>query len=181
VILNVTQPLSFIKYYQAWEYKVWIWKAFKLSFLVLVFYCLRRLWLLLSLVIFFHFPSRTMPLELLPLYKFWYFFFTRNLSISNPLVCLDYNPKFSPPFGCVDPTHVASSSCVVPAHLALSNYVDPSVVTSSIIVPNPKGEKPSCWWCCRAFHPSLLIQYQKNKIMITLGNFKIRGLLSYLG
>jgi hypothetical protein len=71
-------------------------------------------------------------------------------------MCLDYNPKFSPPSSCVDPTHVtsssshvdlvhvASSSCVVLAHLALSNYVNPSVVMSSIIVPDPKREKTSC-------------------------------------
>jgi hypothetical protein len=68
-------------------------------------------------------------------------------------VCFDYNPKFSPPSSCVNPTHVASffsyidlvhvasSSCVSPIHLALSNYVDPSDVASSTIVLNPKGKK----------------------------------------
>jgi len=66
-------------------------------------------------------------------------------------VCFDYNPNFSPPSSCVNPTtsfsnyidfvHFASSSYVNPIHLALSNYVDPSNVASSIIVPNPKGEK----------------------------------------
>jgi hypothetical protein len=67
-------------------------------------------------------------------------------------MCLN-NPKFSPPFGCFDPihvassssyidlAHVASSSCVGLAHLVLSSYVDPSVVLSSTIIHDPKGKK----------------------------------------
>jgi len=89
VISNVTQPLYFIKYYQAWKCGVWTWEAFELSFLILVFCCLKRFYLCLNhLVIFSHLPSFTMPPKLLPSYKFWYIFYSRNPNISNPLVCL---------------------------------------------------------------------------------------------
>jgi len=133
-----------------------------------------------------------MFLELMSSYKFQYFFYSKNPYINNLIVCFDYNPNFSPPFSCINPTHVASSSsyidlvhvasssCVGPVHLTLSNYVDLSNVASSTIVPNPKGKINKMLMMLQSF-PSLLIQYQRNKIMITLGNFEIHGLLNYLG
>jgi len=94
-----------------------------------------------------------MPLELPPSYKFQYFFFSRNPSVDNPLVCPNHNPIFSPPSSyinpthvtsssiCVDLAHVASSNCISSSHVASFGYVNPNVVASSTIVPNPKGRK----------------------------------------
>ncbi len=94
-----------------------------------------------------------MPLELPLSYKFWYFLFKRNPSIGSLLVHPDRNPKFWPPFGYIDLTHiassysyidlahVASSSCINPIHIASSSCIDPNVVASFIIIPNPKGKK----------------------------------------
>jgi hypothetical protein len=81
-----------------------------------------------------------MPPELLPSYKFQYFFSNRNPSIDSRLMCLDYNPNFSKPSSCINPTHVASSSCINLAHVPSFNYVDPNVVASFTIVLIQRGK-----------------------------------------
>jgi hypothetical protein len=106
-------------------------------------------------------------------------------------VCPNRNPKILPPSSCVNPTHVASSSnfvniahvasssCVNLTHVESSSYVDLNNVAFSTIVPNPKG-KNQLLMTLQSFL-TFLIQSQRNEITITLGNFWIHGLLSYLG
>jgi hypothetical protein len=58
--------------------------------------------------------------------------------VASSFLCFDHNPKFSPPFGCINPTHIASSySYIDLVHVATSSNVNPTHITSfNYINPN---------------------------------------------
>ncbi len=162
-------------------------------FLVLVFYYLKRLQLCLShLVTFSHFPSLTCFLNFHHHKSFNIFSLVENLVLVVLLCALIIIQIF-----CLH--IVVSILLMLYLFLAISILFMLHLLAMSVqfilhcltmliqsmfhllqLFLTQRGKEKQLLMMLQSF-PSLLIQYQRNKIMITLGNFKIHGLLNYLG